>query len=78
MQALLRRGANFSRANDDGDTPAHLAAWHNNAPVIRMLYAAGAQVHATSSCARWRVILAQEMCERARLDLPDAAGVPRH
>ena len=46
VEALLSHGANFSRANDDGDTPLHLAAWHNNARVVRLLCAAGAQIDA--------------------------------
>ena len=46
VEALLSRGANFSRANDDGDTPLHIAAWHNNARVVRLLCAAGAQIDA--------------------------------
>lgn len=46
VEALVKRGANLSRQNDDGDTPLHLAAWHGNSRVIRILCAAGAQVNA--------------------------------
>ena len=59
-RALLAEGPRADAANDNGDTPLHLAAEHGHADMVRSLLAAGFAVAAG---------------ERFRIDAPPAIRV---
>ena len=74
MQALLDAGADVEAKNDDGWTPLHAAAWHDNSEALVALLEAGADVNARNNADSTPLSLAKVMGNESAIWELEKAG----